>query len=292
MSTVSHPQSQPIDIGGIVLHATVMGETATERPSVIFEAGLGGVGFNWGHIQPHIAEQTLTVSYDRAGAGRSSPSPRPRTPKAIAQELERLLTQLGVAPPYVLVGHSLGGLLQRYFADQRLNAVAGLVLVDASHEMQMVRAGMPERLLSVTRTLYGVGCRLARVKKIGRFLAARLFTSIKDDLNSAEWEHLITLAASPSHFATMRDEVRQFGELFGANHVIPTTFGSTPLRVISAGSSLSNSKLNQQHQQNQLDLTQMSTHSQQVTLPDATHLTILSNFQHAQIVANTILDLV
>ena len=91
-------------------------------------------------MQPQIAQFVRVCSYDRAGLGYSDSSPRPRTSKVIAEELHTLLhiagNSAGIAAPYILVGHSMGGYDVRLYASLYRNEVAGMVLVDASHPEQ------------------------------------------------------------------------------------------------------------------------------------------------------------
>ena len=83
---------------------------------MLFEAGIAATNLNWFHIQGAVARFAGTASYDRAGLGWSSPCRTARTPANIAAELLRLLTAAGIKPPYMLVGHSFGGLVMRRFA--------------------------------------------------------------------------------------------------------------------------------------------------------------------------------
>jgi pimeloyl-ACP methyl ester carboxylesterase len=122
-----------VDVGGHRLHIWC---TGSGTPSVILETGLGGSSADWGFVQPEVAGFTRVCSYDRAGMGYSDPGPSPRTTRRIAHELARLLDRGGVSGPVVLVGASLGGLTARVFASEHAERVAGLVLVDASHEDQ------------------------------------------------------------------------------------------------------------------------------------------------------------
>jgi pimeloyl-ACP methyl ester carboxylesterase len=103
---------------------------------VILESGLGDASISWRKVQPEIAKFARVCSYDRAGIGYSDSSPQPRTSKVMAGELHALLKAAGVPPPYVLVGHSMGGYNVRLFASLYRNEVAGMVLVDASHPDQ------------------------------------------------------------------------------------------------------------------------------------------------------------
>jgi len=121
------------DVGGYKMHMDCTGQGG---PSVILESGLGDTYISWRKVQPQIAKFVRVCSYDRAGLGYSDPSSQPRTSKAIAGELHALLQAANVAPPYVLVGHSMGGLDVRLFASVYRTEVAGMVLVDASHPDQ------------------------------------------------------------------------------------------------------------------------------------------------------------
>lgn len=105
-------------------------EMGSGAPSVIFEAGIAATNLNWCHIQDVVSGFTSTASYDRAGLGWSSPSRTARTPGNIAVELHTLLQRAGIRPPYILVGHSFGGLVMRRFALLYPEKVAGIVLVD------------------------------------------------------------------------------------------------------------------------------------------------------------------
>jgi len=105
-------------------------------PTVIFDAGLGDQIRAWATVQPAIAKITRACSYDRAGLGFSSPSNREGTSDNAVEDLHHLLVAAAVKPPYVLVGHSLGGMYVRLYADKYLSEVAGMVLVDPVSEEQ------------------------------------------------------------------------------------------------------------------------------------------------------------
>jgi pimeloyl-ACP methyl ester carboxylesterase len=127
------PPGGLVDIGGYRLHLWCTGDGA---PTVILDTGLGGSSVDWGFVQPEVAQFTRVCSYDRAGMGYSDPGPSPRSARRIANELAELLTRAGIVGPVVLVGASIAGFDVRVFASDRPDRVAGLVLVDASHEDQ------------------------------------------------------------------------------------------------------------------------------------------------------------
>jgi len=127
---------QLVDVGGLKMHINCGGSGS---PTVILDSGLGDSFIVWRKLQPQIAQFTRVCSYDRAGVGYSDPSPQPRTSKVFAEELHSLLHNAGIAPPYVLVGHSMAGFDVRIFADLYRSEVAGIILVDSSHPEQRKR---------------------------------------------------------------------------------------------------------------------------------------------------------
>lgn len=123
-------------VGDHRLHLDCQGSGS---PTVVFDAGLGGSSLDWTLVQPEVASFTRACAYDRAGYAWSDPGPLPRDSEHIVRDLEQLLGNGSVAAPYVLVGHSLGGLIVQRFARQHPQRIAGLVLVDATHEDQFRR---------------------------------------------------------------------------------------------------------------------------------------------------------
>jgi pimeloyl-ACP methyl ester carboxylesterase len=107
-------RGQLVDLGGNRMHIHCVGQGS---PTVVLDAGLGGFSLDWNLVQPELAATTRVCAYDRAGYGWSDPSPQPRTPRQIADELHTLLFTAGVKGPYVLVGHSAAGKHVRLYAD-------------------------------------------------------------------------------------------------------------------------------------------------------------------------------
>jgi len=125
---------EQVDIGGRRLHINCMGENVEGSPTVVLETGLGDSSSVWNRVQPEVAKFVRVCSYDRAGLGGSEPAPVPRTIEAVVADLHTLLANAKVPSPYVLVGHSLGGILARLYASRYPKEVVGMVLVDSAHE--------------------------------------------------------------------------------------------------------------------------------------------------------------
>ncbi|HAO24720.1 MAG TPA: alpha/beta hydrolase, partial [Methylophaga sp.] len=121
------------DVGGYQLHINC---TGSGSPTVIVDVGLGDDSTDWQLIQQAVSNHSKICVFDRPGYGWSDFGPSPRTSNRIADELETLLEQADIPPPYILVGHSFGGYNIRIFAANNPQMVAGMVLVDASHEDQ------------------------------------------------------------------------------------------------------------------------------------------------------------
>lgn len=122
-----------VNVDGLTMHINCTGDGS---PAVILDSGLGDSYVSWRKVQPEIAKLTRVCSYDRAGLGYSNSTSEPRTSKVIAEQLHALLQAAQIPPPYILVGHSMGGYDVRVYASLYRHDVIGMVLVDASHPDQ------------------------------------------------------------------------------------------------------------------------------------------------------------
>jgi pimeloyl-ACP methyl ester carboxylesterase len=158
-----------VDIGGFRLHLNCSGSGS---PAVILDAALGGSSISWTLVQPEISNLTRICSYDRAGFGWSDAGPMPRTAERVASELRTLLEKAAVPPPYILVGHSFGGLVMRVFATRYRPDVAALILVDPAHPEDWVNPA-PKEQVKIERgiRLCRLGSSAARTG-LARFVAA------------------------------------------------------------------------------------------------------------------------
>lgn len=138
------PPGQRVDVGGYSLHIYCTGTPKEGVPTVVLEALFPGTVSNWAWLQPDVAMATRVCAYDRAGHGWSDPGPGSRDATQHARELHTLLANAGIAGPYVLVGHSLGGLYVRMFAYLYPSEVTGMVLVEGTHPDAWARLGRTE----------------------------------------------------------------------------------------------------------------------------------------------------
>ena len=143
-------QAQALDtlaarVGGRQIHMVASGSGS---PTIVLEAGFGSTSRTWRALQQELAATHRVVAYDRAGLGASAASPRPRTSGVIAEELREALRSAGVSPPFLLIGHSAGGLHARVFASMYPQDVVGLVLVDPTPDgfEERARVEMPSVL--------------------------------------------------------------------------------------------------------------------------------------------------
>lgn len=125
-----------VSVNGHYLRVERKGESG---PTVVFDSGLSQILDTWGSIPDQVAARTGVIVYERAGVGESDPIDSVRTSREVVEDLHSLLENTGAAKPYILVGHSFGGMNVRLFASRYPDEVAGLLLIDASHEEQFTR---------------------------------------------------------------------------------------------------------------------------------------------------------
>ncbi len=227
---------------------------------MILEAGLPGSSLTWMSVFSEIAELTRVCAYDRPGYGWSQPTTSPRTAETIVQELRVLLQSTDTQPPYVLVGHSFGGLLMQLYATRFPNEFTGMVLVDSSHPDQAHR----------TLDLQEIDTISFAMKTLGPIGIVRLLFPVpagnpeSRDVSVREQERELlmtsrTLRTATREMSGLRESLRQVTDS-------TVDLGSKPLVVLSEGRRRAES-----WQALQEDLSRMSTNSEWQVVDGAGH---------------------
>jgi len=278
-----------VDVGGHRLHIYCVGEG---RPTVVLETGALAMSALWGWVQPQVAVHTRVCSYDRAGLGWSEPGPAPRDALHISSELHTLLKNSGEAPPYVLVGHSFGGLLVRVYTDQYPEDVAGLLLLDSSHPDQVARLekvlGKPSFLERALEPSLSVPARLGILRFGVRFAGAMDRFDGLPSRAAAEFKAFFVDASHQSGgLAEMRVWQQTAGQVRAARPI-----ANLPLVVISAEGEMPPSVEQQVRFELHRELAGLSSRGTYRVLVGTTHGSLVTNRAHAAQVSEAIRELV
>ncbi|HXG64674.1 MAG TPA: alpha/beta hydrolase [Blastocatellia bacterium] len=289
------PPGTLMNAGGHRLHINCQGKGS---PTVVMEAGAGDFSFDWSLVQPEVARFTRACAYDRAGYAWSDPGPTPRTMRQIVTELHAGLLGAGIKGPYVLVGHSLGGLLVRVYASQYPKEVAGIVLIDSSHEDMLIhltdQATREEKVvrfreLSRGRPVPPVQPAAQNSASPGKSQEARPPSSTQLKLEApfdklplnAQRMRLWAMSqpnytpARISEFDFLPEELaRLHADRGGRKH----SLGSMPLIVLTrrireydSGDQSAERQLDESHKRLQADLTTLSNNSKQIVAKNSGH---------------------
>lgn len=272
------PQGELIDIGGGRLHLNCIGQGT---PTVVMDAGGGAPSITWGLVPSEIAKFTRVCTYDRAGLGWSDPNLRtPRTSQQSVDELHALLTKAEINPPYILVGHSLGGANMRLYASQHPENVVGLVLVDSVHENQMTPETWKRmRRVSWLYQLLKVASRVGVLRLIGEMNLLPMLEDIKQTIQKypltvqALFNTYKSYCYRPHYWATVSSEYANLKKSFEELKEV-TSLGNLPLIVLSQGSK-DPERSDEEFQRwalLQLDLTKLSSNSQHIIAEKSGHL--------------------
>jgi pimeloyl-ACP methyl ester carboxylesterase len=247
------PPGQLVDVGGYRLHINC---TGSGKPTVVIVAGAGDWSTSWGGVQPEVAKTTRVCTYDRPGLGWSEASSLPSDAARFSKELHTLLKNANVPGPYVMVGHSLGGMIVRVFAHEYASEVLGVVLIDSMNPKQVTQ--------SLSNSL---AQRFSFQALLARFGIARLLVKLPaiapsmPPSEAAYYPQYIrprSLQASAKEYQGLPDSAREAAAV--------KTFGDLPLIVLTA-------KLNDNPgwPEWQTELLQLSTNSQHLFAEKSGH---------------------
>src|SRR5438309_355903 len=257
------PPGRMIDVGGYRLHINCVG---TGSPTVVIDAGWGDSSGAWSSwVQPVVAGTTRVCTYDRAGMGYSEPGPLPRTAERFAEELHTLLSRADVPGPYVLVGHSLGGLPVRVFAHEYAAEVSGVVLIDSMSPRQ----AKPSTSATPTETdSHSIAdWALTLPARVGVLRLLAVATHAVEGLSPEVANYYSVFWVTPRSLQAWLDEGKGTSESLaqaGAVH----SFGVLPLIVLSRGLLVDPDP---DRQRMQTELLQLSSSSQQLFADNSGH---------------------
>ncbi|MFI5898465.1 alpha/beta hydrolase [Actinoplanes sp. NPDC051513] len=273
---------QLIDVGGHRLHLSC---TGSGSPTVVLEPGAGEMSSNLGWITPTVARDTRVCVYDRAGRGWSEPADTAQNGAQIANDLHTLLQRGHVPGPYVLAGHSFGGLYMLTFAARYPDEVAGMVLVDSTAPASAARPGAASPydggsydVLGRVSALVSTSARLGLSRLYGQLEHGSLPPRSGDEARASN--------ATASHVRSTIDEYVQ-ANASTEQAASLGDFAAKPLVVLTAGSGSDAT-----HAAKQNHLATLSTNSVHRVIDGATHDSLISNQEDAAATTQAILDVV
>jgi pimeloyl-ACP methyl ester carboxylesterase len=266
-----------VAVHGRLLHLRCEGRGG---PTVVLITGFGEISSVWSWVAADVGRDTRVCAYDPAGRGWSESSDAPQDGIARADDLHDLLKNAGETGPYVLVGHSLGGLYARSFAAEYPDQVAGMVLLDATHPDMFSLPSYP-MVYEVYRRVSALFPSLARLG-VGRFA----YASSRAGLPTRAREEALAFLSTARLARSQRDEWAQAPVAMEQARALET-LGDRPLSVVTAARGAQEGWLPLQHQ-----LTELSSNAVQRILPDVDHMGLLENRHGAVESSRAIRDVV
>jgi pimeloyl-ACP methyl ester carboxylesterase len=269
-----------IDVGGHRLHLSC---TGAGTPTVVLEPGAGGMSSSLGWIAPAVARDTRVCVYDRPGRGWSEPASTAQDGAQIATDLHTLLRRGNVPGPYVLVGHSFGGLYVLTFAARYPDEVAGMVLVDSTAPASTANPGTPSPASGGSSN--GMSRVSALVSTVARLGLGRLYGQVAfGSLPPRSRAEVRARVATPS---TLRSTIDEYLQAAASTEQAAALrdFADKPLIVLTAGRGHDAAWSADQNR-----LARLSTNSVHRVLAGATHEDLVGNEEDAAATTQAILD--
>jgi pimeloyl-ACP methyl ester carboxylesterase len=278
------PPGVLLDVGGHRLHLRCVG---AGEPVTVLEGGADFFSADWIWVQSSVASVTRVCAYDRAGSGFSEPGPRPRDGARVAGELHALLRAAGEPGPYVLAGHSVGGLYARVFAAAYPAEVAGVVLIDPGHPDQTSR--LPPESRAAEQRDDELMERAPLLARLGVFRLMGTGHALSDGLPPLQRAEYEAIYASARHWDTLRALL----EARGATYAQAAQAGhlrDLPLIVLSR--SVPADATTRSFQEMHAELAALSSRGVHRIVEGATHASLLHDPEHAGQTAAAIREVV
>jgi pimeloyl-ACP methyl ester carboxylesterase len=269
---------QLIDVGD---HRLFLSCTGTGEPTVILEPGLGESSASWGLIAPTVAAHSRVCVYDRAGRGRSEPSPDPQDGDQIATALHILLERANITGPLVMAGHSLGGLYVLDYAARYPQQVAGMVLLDATPPTAFTALSDYPGFYDMYRTATGLFPGLARLGVTQLINAAS-----HPELPAPAREQARAALSTAGQARSQRDEFAMVPTMMAQAGAV-STLGELPLYVLTAPVGAQTGWLTPQ-----MDLAALSDNSIHLVVAGASHQSLLDDHADAAVASEAIAHVV
>lgn len=271
---------QMIDVGGHSLHLSC---TGSGSPTVVLEPGAGGMSSDLGWITLAVARQTRVCAYDRAGRGWSEPVDTAQDGARIAADLHTLLQEAGVPGPYVLAGHSFGGLYVRIFAARYPQEVAGMVLVDSTASRTPAKSVIPssgssDDAIGRISTLAAVTARVGLARLYGQLFVGGLPPRSQDEVRASTSE-ASTVSSTVEEYLRANSSIAEAASL--------RDFDDKPLVVLTAGVGHDDAWMDAQD-----ETATLSTNSDHRVVEGAAHADLVGEQKYAAATAQAIVDVV
>jgi pimeloyl-ACP methyl ester carboxylesterase len=271
-----------IEVQGRMMHLFA---TGSDGPTVVLETGASGYFGAWEWVQQELSKYTRVVSYDRLGMGFSESAKGKRDGATIARELDGLLRRSGEKAPYILVGHSYGGLLAMEYAHLYPQKTAGLVLVDPSHPDQIARSPELRRSMENFRRFFHVASIAAH---FGLMRHTNILSGLTEGLSDQERARGRAFLASHRHLKSSARELDAWKDTTDQTRSLD--LGELPLTILSAGEP--RVAWVKEFQRMHEEMTDLSTHASHRIIPGVEHLNIVTNPENALHVIAAILEMI
>jgi pimeloyl-ACP methyl ester carboxylesterase len=268
-----------VDVGGHSLHIHCVGQGS---PTVVLDAGSGSFSAQWVRVQREVSGSTRVCAYDRAGMGWSEMGPDPRDAKQISSELHALLEGADIESPYVLVGHSFGGLYMQTYAARYPDEVAGVALVDSSQPDQFSYQPVTRDSYEPQKQIFDVASLLARLG-IVRLLSK--LDPAPPELPQQQRAQIDALSPSTRPVSTTALEFRATPQSTTQTRSL-RSLGDKPLAVVTAGTQ------EPDWLELQDDLVTLSTNSMHRVVEEATHTSLMYERSDARATSAAIVEVV